>query len=81
VTAGYSVYPTGHPWHRDAIVFGASGLPLSLSKQKPQRFEPPNCREANRAIVRLDLHESLGANKAKDLMVAIRKVIRHYNAP
>ncbi|MGC1177771.1 MAG: hypothetical protein WA884_01755 [Methyloceanibacter sp.] len=33
------------------------------------------------AIVRLELHDSLGANKAKDLMVAIRKVIRHYNAP
>ncbi|MGC1177772.1 MAG: hypothetical protein WA884_01760, partial [Methyloceanibacter sp.] len=26
VTAGYSVYPTDSPWHRDAIVFGASGL-------------------------------------------------------
>ena len=29
VFAGYPFFPTDQPWHRDAVVFGKSGLPWS----------------------------------------------------
>jgi len=59
----------------------ARALASVAVEAKAAAFRAAKFREANRAIVRLDLHESLGANEAKDLVVAIRKVIRHYNAP
>ena len=78
VHAGYPFYPTDHPWHRDAVVFGTSGLPWSLNQDKPSYFELPNAREASRAIVRVEVHESLGVREARDLGTAIKKVAQHY---
>jgi perosamine synthetase len=80
VVAGYSVYPSDQPWHRDAAVFGTSGLPWSLSQQKPRRYELPNAREANRSIVCVDVHESLGIGEARDLVTAIKKIVQFYRA-
>ena len=38
VYAGYPFFPTDQPWHRDAVVFGKSGLPWSaLSRDIPGR--------------------------------------------
>jgi dTDP-4-amino-4,6-dideoxygalactose transaminase len=79
VFAGYPVYPTDQPWHRNAAVFGTSGLPWSLVQEpKPQHFELPNAHSANRAIVRVDVHEGLGAREARDLVTAVRKIARFY---
>jgi len=79
VQAGYPYFPTEQPWYRDAVVFGKSGMPWSLRQEsKPWHFELPNAHAANRAVVRLDVNESLGANEAQDLVTAIRKVARHY---
>lgn len=76
---GYPFFPTDQPWYRDAVVFGNSGMPWSLLQEsKPRRFELPNAHAASRAIVRVDVHESLGAREARDLVTAIRKVARHY---
>ena len=75
---GYPFYPTDNPWHRDAIVYGESGLPWSLTQQAPKSYPLPNAREANRLLVRVDIHERLGPREAKDLAVAIRKVARHH---
>jgi perosamine synthetase len=80
VNAGYSVYPTDQPWHRHALAFGKSGLPWSFKQSKPQDFELPNAHEANRAIVRIDIHEALGAGAARDLVAAIKKLTRYYKA-
>jgi dTDP-4-amino-4,6-dideoxygalactose transaminase len=78
VHAGYPVYPTDQPWHQHAAVFGSSGLPWSMvAESKPRRFELPNAREANLSIVRVDVHESLGAREAKDLVAAIKKIAGH----
>ena len=81
VQSGYPVYPTDQPWHRDAVVYGTSGMPWSLNANlKPRSFDLPNAREANRAIVRVDIHESLGAREARDLVTAVGKIVRHYGA-
>lgn len=83
VAAGYPFYPTDQPWYRDAVVFGTSGLPWSLlpGQPKPRHFELPNAHQANQNIVRVDVHESLGANEARDLVTAIKKVAQYYKAP
>jgi perosamine synthetase len=78
VHAGYPFYPTDQPWHRDAVVFGASGMPWSLLQSKPLQFELPNARAASKAIVRLEVHELLGEREAKDLGTAIKKLAQHY---
>jgi len=81
VQPGYPFFPTDQPWHRDAVVFGNSGMPWSLRQEsKPRHFELPNAHAANRAIVRVDVHESLGASEARDLVTAIRKAARHYGS-
>ena len=73
--AGYPFIPTDQPWHRDAVVFGTSGMPWSLRQpSRPQHFELPNAHAANQAMVRVDVHESLGATEARDLVVAVKKV-------
>jgi dTDP-4-amino-4,6-dideoxygalactose transaminase/predicted dehydrogenase len=83
VYAGYPVYPTDQPWHRDAAVFGTSSMPWSLNtgQTRPQRYELPNSRQANRSIVRIDIHESLGVREARDLVAAIKKVALYYKSP
>lgn len=79
VYGGYAVYPTDQPWHRDAVAFGTSGLPWSLNgPEKPRSFALSNIRQANKAIVRVDIHESLGVREAKDLVAAIVKIIHYY---
>jgi dTDP-4-amino-4,6-dideoxygalactose transaminase len=77
--AGYPFIPTDQPWHRDAVVFGTSGMPWSLRQpSRPQQFELPNAHSVNQAIVRIDVHESLGAAEARDLAVAVKKVAAYY---
>ena len=78
VQGGYPFYPSDNPWYRDAIVFGQSGLPWSLSQQRPNAYHLPSAHEANRVLVRVDVHERLGQTEARDLATAIRKVARFY---
>jgi dTDP-4-amino-4,6-dideoxygalactose transaminase len=81
VRAGYPFIPTDQPWHRDAVVFGTSVMPWSLRESaRPQHFALPNAHAANRAIVRVDVHESLGAGEARDLVIAVKKVAQYYRA-
>ena len=80
VHGGYPFFPTDHPWYRNAIVYGSSGLPWSIVQQKPQHFELPNAHEANRMMVRIDVHEQLGPKEARDLTTAIAKTARFYRA-
>jgi hypothetical protein len=67
-------------WHRDGNVYGSSGLPWSLRQTRPQHYPLPNAHDANATIVRVDVHEQLGLNEARDLLTAIRKVAKHYAA-
>jgi perosamine synthetase len=77
--AGYSVYPTDQIWHRDGTVFGTSGLPWSLAPVGQHRqFELPNAHAANRAIVRIDIHASLGPREARDLVAAVAKLAGYF---
>ena len=78
VQGGYPFFPTDHPWYRDAIVYGSSGLPWSIVQQKPKHFELPNAHEANRMMVRVDVHEQLGPDEARDLVTALKKLARHF---
>ncbi|HEY0283340.1 MAG TPA: DegT/DnrJ/EryC1/StrS family aminotransferase [Rhizomicrobium sp.] len=78
VQCGYPFFPSDHPWYRDAIVYGSSGLPWSIVQQKPRHFELPNAHEANRMMVRVDVHEQLGPNEARDLVVALKKLARYF---
>jgi dTDP-4-amino-4,6-dideoxygalactose transaminase len=83
VQAGYPFYPTDQPWYREGIVYGASGMPWSLAadamrSSSPRVVELPNAHEANRTIVRVDVHESLGANEARDLVAAVAKLARYF---
>jgi perosamine synthetase len=81
VAAGYPFIPTDQPWHRDAVVFGMSGMPWSLRQQaRPQHFELPNAHAVNQEMVRVDVHESLGATEARDLTVAVKKIAQYYRA-
>ncbi|MEO8114127.1 MAG: DegT/DnrJ/EryC1/StrS family aminotransferase [Phenylobacterium sp.] len=80
VHAGYPFFPTDQAWHRDAIVFGASGMPWSLRQEKPGRYALPNAHAANQAMVRVDVHETLGPGEARDLVRAVRKIAAHYAA-
>ena len=81
-SAGYPFFPTDQPWHRDAVVFGKSGLPWSAFCEPPvpRPFELSNAHAASRQIVRVDVHESLGFREARDLVVAVKKIIRYYRA-
>jgi dTDP-4-amino-4,6-dideoxygalactose transaminase len=82
VQAGYPFIPTDQPWHRDAVVFGKSGMPWSLRQpSRPQLFDLPNAHAVNQSIVRVDVHESLGAREARDLVLAIQKIAKFYRAP
>ena len=81
VAGGYPFFPTDHPWHRDAVVFGASGLPWSLLQGKPGHFELANAHAANRAMIRIDVHEQLGPREARDLVNAVRKLARYLALP
>jgi perosamine synthetase len=78
VYAGYPVHPTDHPWYREAKVFGTSGMPWSLTQQQPNIFELPNARDADKWLVRLDIHENLNARDVRDLLTAIRKIASYY---
>jgi dTDP-4-amino-4,6-dideoxygalactose transaminase len=80
VYAGYPFFPTDQPWHRDAVVFGKSGLPWSAltGHPRPQHFELPNAHQATREIVRVDVHESLREAEARDLVTAVKKLARYY---
>lgn len=78
VSGGYPFFPTDQPWHRDAAVFGASGIPWSLVQQKPRAFELPNAHAANARMVRIDVHERLGRNEAAAVVTAVRKVASFY---
>jgi perosamine synthetase len=79
VQAGYPFIPTDQPWHRDAVVFGKSGMPWSLRQQsRPQRFELPNAHAVNQSMVRVDVHESLGVKEARDLTGAVKKIAQYY---
>jgi perosamine synthetase len=81
VQAGYPFIPTDQSWHRDAVVFGKSGMPWSLRPQAtPLQYELPNAHAANQAIVRIDVHESLDAAEARDLVVAVKKITQYYRA-
>jgi len=80
VQGGYPFFPTDHPWYRNAIVYGASGLPWSIVQQKPQVFDLPNAHLANDMMVRVDVQEQLGPNEARDLVTAITKLTRFYKA-
>jgi dTDP-4-amino-4,6-dideoxygalactose transaminase len=77
--AGYPFIPTDQPWHRDAVVFGTSGMPWSSRQPSvPRTFTLPNAHAANQAIVRVDVHEFLGPTEARDLVVAVKKIARYY---
>jgi perosamine synthetase len=80
VSAGYPFFPTDQPWHRDAVVFGNSGLPWSAitGHSSPQPFELPNAHQVTREIVRVDVHESLGEGEARDLVAAIKKLGQYF---
>jgi perosamine synthetase len=81
VHAGYPFVPTDQPWHCDAVVFGKSGMPWSLRPQaRPVHYELPNAHAANQAIVRVDVHESLGARERRDLVAAVKKIAQYYKA-
>ena len=82
VYVGYPFFPTDQPWHRDAVVFGKSGLPWSAltGHPKPQNFELPNAHQATREIVRVDVHESLRDGEARDLVTAIKKLAEYFRA-
>ena len=82
VYAGYPFFPTDQPWHRDAVVFGKSGLPWSAlaGHPRPRHFELPNAHQATRGIVRVDVHESLGDGEARDLVTAVKKLAQYFRA-
>jgi len=82
VSAGYPFFPTDQPWHRDAVMLGKSGLPWSAlaGQPKPRQFEVPNAHHANRQIVRVDVHESLGDGEARDLVTAVKKLAQFFRA-
>ena len=62
-------------------VDGTSGMPWSLRERKrPQRFELPDAHAVNRAIVRVDVHESRGAREVRDLVMTVRKIAQYYQA-
>lgn len=80
VYAGYPFFPTDHPWHNDAVVFGSSGLPWSIHLSSgPGRFALPRAHKASREIVRVDVHEGLGLGEARDLVTAVRKVVAYFS--
>jgi dTDP-4-amino-4,6-dideoxygalactose transaminase len=78
VHGGYPFFPTDHSWYRDAVVYGSSGLPWSLTQQNPMHFELPNAHNASRQMVRVEVHEQLGAREARQLGAAIKKIARYY---
>ena len=79
VFEGYPFFPTDLAWHRDAIVFGSSGLPWSLQQRSPASYALPNAHAASKLMVRVDVHEQLGPAEARELVTAIRKVAAHYH--
>ena len=78
VSGGYPFFPTDGGWHRDAIVYGASGLPWSLTQARPAAYPLPNAHAANARMVRVDVHERLGLAEAAALVTAVLKIARHY---
>ena len=56
-------------------------MPWSLrDPARPQLYGLPNAHAANQAIVRVDMHELLGAREARDLVLAVTKVAQYYRA-
>jgi perosamine synthetase len=82
VYPGYPFFPTDQPWHRDAVLFGKSGLPWSAlaGHPGPQNFDLPNAHQATREIVRVDVHECLGVREARDLVTAVKKLVQYFRA-
>jgi perosamine synthetase len=78
VAGGYPFFPTDHPWYRNAIIYGESRLPWSLVQELPRTFELSNAHNANRMMVRFDVHEHLGSKEATDLVAAVKKIARYY---
>lgn len=78
VSDGYPFYPTDGAWHRECVVYGASGLPWSLVGDKPQVYSLPNAHAANAQVVRVDVHERLGTKEARNLADAVRKIAAYY---
>jgi hypothetical protein len=57
------------------------GTPWFLRQPlRSQYFALPNASAANQAIVRVDVHELLGATEVRDLAVAVKKVPQYYRA-
>jgi dTDP-4-amino-4,6-dideoxygalactose transaminase len=78
VSGGYPFYPTDQPWHVGSNVFGAAGYPWSLQNRAPISAELPNAHEANRCMLRIEVHENLGPQEGNDLVRAIRKLVIHF---
>ncbi len=78
VHEGYPFFPTDQAWHRDAVVFGASGLPWSLDQRRPAVYPLPNAHAASKLMVRIDVHERLGSAEARELVTAIAKLASHF---
>jgi dTDP-4-amino-4,6-dideoxygalactose transaminase len=83
VFAGYPFFPTDQPWHREAVVFGKSGLPWSAlaAQPEPRHFELSNAHQASRQIVRIEVHESLEDREARHLVSAVKKLAQYYRGP
>lgn len=77
VYPGYAVYPSDMPWHRQGNVFGSSHLPWALNQTRPQAYALPNARAANKAMVRIEIHDALTPKDGRDLIAAITKVARY----
>ena len=79
VMGGYPFFPTDQPWHRDAIVYGKSGLPWALTQNTPCVYPLINAHEANASMIRVDVHERLGRAEAHNLVTAILKLSRFFH--
>jgi hypothetical protein len=63
----------GAPWSTVRAAYHGA-----LTEQNPMRFELPNAHNANRQMVRVEVHEQLGEREARQLGAAIRKIARYY---
>lgn len=77
--AGYAVYPTEQSWHLQAEELKGEAFPWRLAGTPPVRYELTNAHEANRYIVRIELHEKLREREAKDLAAAIQKLVAYFS--
>jgi dTDP-4-amino-4,6-dideoxygalactose transaminase len=49
-----------------------------MLQKRPRDFELPNAHRAVQAIVRVDVHESLTATEARDLVAAVKKIAQYH---